>query len=193
MSSFLDKKIKSYKKKKELSEKKKRTDQFIQIFESVSKELNLYERSRSELTRIINFMGTAKTSSDVFIKMVLIVHSIGGIGLSTLRRLSNEKIESLKSFELQSINDLLSISFNPVSEMLEEAEESVLEEPLKMYSSIRSYISFLYVHKPRTNLSYHERLGKDYELEPSLAFSVNRIASEGKESNKKIDLLEKFK
>lgn len=182
---MFQKKIKEYKKKKELSTKKSRTAQFIQIFSSVSRELNLYERE--DFQRIINIMGTSRTSSDVFIKMVLIVHSVGGVGLSILRRLPNEKVESLKQFEMKSITDLLKQAFPHVSEMLEGVDEKVLEEPFNLYVTAGSYISGL--QRLRVN---NQRMGKDYDMEERIQPSINRIQSEGKEG-KRIDLLEKYR
>ena len=187
--SMFQRKFKEYKKKKELSSKKASTAQFIEIFNSVSRELNLYERE--DFQRIINIMGTSRTSSDVFIKMVLIVHSVGGVGLSILRRLPSEKVESLKQFEMKSITDLLKQAFPSVSEMVEGVDEKVLEEPFNLYVTAGSYLSGLQRLRVN-NLDYHQRMGKDYDMEERIQPSINRIQSEGKEG-KSIDLLEKYR
>ena len=168
--------LKAYKQKKKDSIRQKVAIQFIQIFSSVSNELKLYERSQEDFNRMINFMGNSETSTDMFIKIVLIVHSVGGLGLTILKRLSYEDVESLNTFELGLVKDLLSNSFKPITEMLTEAGEKVSEEPFNLYSSIRWYISREYINKSGIRQSYHERLGKDYDLEQQIGISkINRV------------------
>lgn len=163
--------IKKYKQKKQESDRKKGGTQFIKMFAAVSKELNLYGSTPERLNGMLALMGRAETSTDMFIKTVIIVHSTGGLGLYTLQRLASENIEEFNAFELGLVRDLLTSAFVFVSEVFEEAaDNSVSEEPFNLYASIRWYISREY--KSRERPTYHDRLGKDYDLEQNLDISI---------------------
>jgi len=167
--------FKSYRQKKKGSITKKRAIQFLRMFESVSNELNLYGNTRGHFDKIIALMGKTDTSTDMFLKTVLIIHSTGGLGISIIQRLSRENIENLNTFELGLVKDLLQSAFVPVTEMLENGGE-LSEEPFELYTSVRSYVSGEYMKKSKLNPTYHERLGKDYDLEENIGISkVNKV------------------
>ena len=83
---FFGKKIKEYKRKNEMVTKKKRAKQFVTMFQSVTRELGLLGRPEHELKNIFHSIGNTEDSSDVFIKIILLLHIVGGIGVNTLQK-----------------------------------------------------------------------------------------------------------
>ena len=172
------KKIKEYKKKNEIETKKKRAKQFVNMFHSVTRELRLSGRPQNELNKIFQGIGNTEDSSDVFIKIILILHSVGGIGLSVLQNTPSSSLEVLPRLDLLSIYDLLGDSWVNVTEMIEGHDKNILAEPLLLYKSILSYISILHIARQRSDpkTNYYRRL--DGSLGPDIELNVNRIDDE---------------
>ena len=173
---FFGKKIKEYKKKNEMEAKKKRSKQFVNMFQSVTRELSLLGRPQNELNKMFQVIGNTEDSSDVFIKIILLLHIVGGIGVNTLQNVS--VLEVLPRLDLLSIYDLLDDSWVVVSEMLEGSSEKVVAEPFLLYKSIRSYISILHITRQRSDpkTNYYRRL--EGSLGPDIKLNVNRIGEE---------------
>lgn len=141
-----------YRKNKELKSERKVAEQFIRIFKSVSEKLNLDNKSEFELSEMIRLMGRSESSADVFIKIVLTIHSFKGIGLNQLKRLESlSQIESFKSIEIKSIKDLLIEAFKEkISETIEEnSDEKIITEPLDLYITFGKVITREYVTKTK--------------------------------------------
>ena len=174
---FLNKRIKEYKRKNDMNLKKKRSIQFISMFKSVSRELNLFGRSRNEIKNMFDIIGNTEDSSDVFIKIILILHIVGGIGVNTLQ--SSSTVDELSRLDLVTVFDLLTDSWVIVSEMLEGSSEKVVAEPFLLYKSIRSYVSILHINKQRNEprQNYYTRL--DGSLGKNIIPNVNMVEHQG--------------
>ena len=167
---FFSKKIKAYKRNQVLDLKKKRSKQFVDMFKSVTRELDLSGRSHIELKRMLGIVGNTEDSSDVFVKIILLLHIVGGIGINTLKNTST--IEELTELDLLTVFDLFTDSWVIVSDMLQGSSEKVSSEPFLLYQSIRSYVSMLRIYRLRNHPSQGGSLG------PEINLKVNSIDHE---------------
>jgi len=173
---FFEKKFKAYKRKQDQELNKKRSKQFVDMFQSVTRELDISGRSQNELKRMFELVGNTEDSSDVFLKIILLLHTVGGIGINTLKNTST--LEELTSLDLLTIFELLTDSWVIVGEMLQGFSSKVVAEPFLLYKSIRWYVSMLHIHKQRRDprQNYYTRL--DGSLGPKINLKVNSIDHE---------------
>ncbi len=151
-------KIKEYKKNKELSQKRKRSQQFISMFGSVTKVLSLTKKDRGQLMQMLhflNFRGTEPTSTDIFIKIIILLHLKPSLGLVQLENISKNGIDldDVGKNDLRVIYELLTVSFISVSEMMNNVPEEISSEPFNLYSNTRSYVNALSLKESNYNMN----------------------------------------
>lgn len=128
--------------KKRSFENKKRSRHFVRIFGRVSSELGLFDTGLNYdlVYSLFDSMGQADNSADVFIQIVLVIHSHSKEkGLLILKQMGkgsikgfgvDEIFDTMKYDELGSVNELMKKVSRDITRMLDTTDKKVLSEPV---------------------------------------------------------------
>lgn len=133
-------------------EDEQRANQFISMFARVSTELGL---SGTNLTRefvlfILHNMGVLDNSADVFIQIVLVIHSHPeGKGLTLLKQLGRgvvkkisleNTLNNMEMREISSVYKLIHGIIPDLREMFEDVDENLIKEPLLLLLAFLNHV-----------------------------------------------------
>ena len=133
-----------FKDKKRARENKKTFCKFVSMFGRVSKELNLINTSATPemIFTIFNEIGLADNSADVFIQLVILVHTLPtSSGITILKKMgimSNRGdsidtiVNSLRYEEMESVSKMISKLMPEIRELVEEVDEKISKEPMRL-------------------------------------------------------------
>jgi len=160
MSSVID----LFTKTKAQRDEEKRARQFLRMFAEVSHILDISKgvTTESDIVEMLEKLGKIGMSSDVFIAIVLIIHSKRKqLGFITLMRIgnliqsgSNENVlKTIPNKSLESIFKSIQFITEDVEMYLTNVPDEIAEEPLELFHSFRRHVLHLSgMDKSRFNL-----------------------------------------
>ena len=133
-----------YKNKKREYEHNKSFRQFVKMFGSVSHELGLTNASigSDRIFPIFQEMGVVDNSADVFIQLVLILHTFPtSSGILILKQMGmmsvngnniEQIVNSLRHEEMDSVSRMIANLMPELREMFEQTDEILIKEPIRL-------------------------------------------------------------